>query len=97
MKSTNDIRYFLSKLLLKLYGAFDRYAFVEFGSAEVCKAARGRLATTQYKGKELIVDFVGEVFSPDIPLLPRWSPFGDFGPQKLILVPIFLSKSPFHA
>merc|ERR1712130_1095424 len=44
VKSTNDIR----------------YAFVEFGSAEECKAARGRLATTQYKGKELIVDFVGE-------------------------------------
>jgi len=44
VKSTNDIR----------------YAFLEFGSAEECKAARGRLATTQYKGKELIVDFVGE-------------------------------------
>merc|ERR1712088_1278038 len=44
VKSTNDIR----------------YAFVEFGSTEECKAARGRLATTQYKGKELIVDFVGE-------------------------------------
>ena len=38
-----------------------RYAFVEFGSTEECKAARGRLATTQFKGKELIVDFVGEV------------------------------------
>merc|ERR1712223_1654803 len=25
-----------------------------------CKAARGKLATTQFKGKELIVDFVGE-------------------------------------
>ena len=35
---------------------------MEFESAEECKAARGRLATTQYKGKELIVDFVGEVF-----------------------------------
>merc|ERR1712192_348184 len=44
VKSTNDIR----------------YAFLEFGSADECKAARGRLATTQYKGKELIVDFVGE-------------------------------------
>jgi len=44
VKSTNDIR----------------YAFLEFESAEECKAARGRLATTQYKGKELIVDFVGE-------------------------------------
>merc|ERR1719397_1002173 len=44
VKSTNDIR----------------YAFLEFGSAEECKAARGRLATTLYKGKELIVDFVGE-------------------------------------
>ena len=38
-----------------------RYAFLEFGSAEECKAARGKLATSQYKGKELIVDFVGEV------------------------------------
>ena len=39
---------------------------MEFESAEECKAARGRLATTQYKGKELIVDFVGEVFLADI-------------------------------
>ena len=63
VKSTNDIRYFLSKLLLQLFTkASARYAFLEFGSAEECKAARGRLATTQYKGKELIVDFVGEVF-----------------------------------
>ena len=38
-----------------------RYAFVEFGSSDECKAARGKLATTQFKGKELIVDFVGEV------------------------------------
>merc|ERR1719474_2043777 len=43
VKSTNDIR----------------YAFVEFGSSDECKAARGKLATTQFKGKELIVDFVG--------------------------------------
>ena len=38
-----------------------RYAFVEFGNSDECKAARGKLATTQFKGKELIVDFVGEV------------------------------------
>ena len=43
-----------------------RYAFVEFGSTEECKAARGRLATTQFKGKELIVDFVGEVRNDNI-------------------------------
>merc|ERR1712013_933401 len=44
VKSTNDIR----------------YAFVEFENSDECKAARGKLATTQFKGKELIVDFVGE-------------------------------------
>ena len=49
--------------------ALDRYAFLEFESAEECKAARGRLATTQYKGKELIVDFVGEVFFAEYSLL----------------------------
>ena len=38
-----------------------RYAFVEFENSDECKAARGKLATTQFKGKELIVDFVGEV------------------------------------
>ena len=43
-----------------------RYAFVEFGSTEECKAARGRLATTQFKGKELIVDFVGEVRNDNV-------------------------------
>ena len=42
---------------------------MEFGSAEECKAARGRLATTQYKGKELIVDFVGEVSTTSV-LIP---------------------------
>merc|ERR1712013_531276 len=44
VKSTNDIR----------------YAFAEFENSDECKAARGKLATTQFKGKELIVDFVGE-------------------------------------
>ena len=80
VKSTNDIRYFLSKSLLQLFTkASARYAFLEFGSAEECKAARGRLATTQYKGKELIVDFVGEVlllqitFTVDLlPNLTKW-------------------------
>ena len=43
-----------------------RYAFVEFGSTEECQAARGRLATTQFKGKELIVDFVGEVRNDNV-------------------------------
>merc|ERR1719233_2356434 len=36
------------------------YAFVEFGGPEECKAAKNKLATTQYKGKEVYVDFVGE-------------------------------------
>merc|ERR1719233_2093498 len=36
------------------------YAFVEFGDPEECKAAKNKLATTQYKGKEVYVDFVGE-------------------------------------
>jgi len=37
-----------------------RYAFVEFGSSEECKAAHKKLATTQFAGKEVVVDFVGE-------------------------------------
>jgi len=36
------------------------YAFVEFGNPEECKEAHKKLSTTLYKGKELIVDFVGE-------------------------------------
>jgi len=36
------------------------YAFVEFGNPEECKAAKNKLSTTQFKGKELYVDFVGE-------------------------------------
>ena len=61
VKSTNDIRFRITFFLSRILKVCRRYAFVEFGSAEECKAARGRLATTQYKGKELIVDFVGEV------------------------------------
>lgn len=36
------------------------YAFLEFEDQEACKEAKNRLATTQYKGKEVYVDFVGE-------------------------------------
>jgi len=36
------------------------YAFVEFGSEADCKAAKTKLGTTQFKGSELYVDFVGE-------------------------------------
>jgi len=36
------------------------YAFLEFGSPDECKAAYTKLQTTQFKGKELVVDFVGE-------------------------------------
>merc|ERR1712096_340419 len=36
------------------------YAFLEFGDAEECKNAKNKLATTQFKGKEIYVDFVGE-------------------------------------
>jgi len=36
------------------------YAFIEFGDAEECKSAKNKLATTQFKGNELVVDFVGE-------------------------------------
>lgn len=36
------------------------YAFVEFGNEAECKAAKNKLATTQYEGSELFVDFVGE-------------------------------------
>jgi len=36
------------------------YAFIEFGNEEECKSAKNKLSTTQYKGKELYVDFVGE-------------------------------------
>ena len=62
VRSTNEIRYrIITFFLSRILKVCPRYAFVEFGSAEECKAAKGRLATTQYKGKELIVDFVGEV------------------------------------
>merc|ERR1719470_521982 len=36
------------------------YAFIEFGDLEECKAAKNKLATTQFKGNEVYVDFVGE-------------------------------------
>jgi len=36
------------------------YAFLEFGNPEECKAAKNKLSTKQFKGKELYVDFVGE-------------------------------------
>merc|ERR1719470_36824 len=36
------------------------YAFLEFGDLEECKAAKKKLATTQFKGNEVYVDFVGE-------------------------------------
>jgi len=36
------------------------YAFVEFGSEAECKNAKNKLATTQFQGSELFVDFVGE-------------------------------------
>ena len=36
------------------------YAFAEFGSEADCKAAKLKLGTTQFKGSELYVDFVGE-------------------------------------
>jgi len=36
------------------------YAFVEFGSEADCKNAKNKLATTQFQGSELFVDFVGE-------------------------------------
>jgi len=36
------------------------YAFIEFGDLEECKAAKNKLATTQFKGDELFLDFVGE-------------------------------------
>merc|ERR1712128_284448 len=35
------------------------YAFLEFGNTEECKAAKNKLATTQFKGNEVYVDFVG--------------------------------------
>merc|ERR1712013_689647 len=36
------------------------YAFIEFGGSEECKAAKNKLSTSQFKGNELYVDFVGE-------------------------------------
>lgn len=36
------------------------YAFIEFGDIEECKAAKDILNTTQFKGSEVYVDFVGE-------------------------------------
>jgi len=35
------------------------YAFLEFGNTEECKAAKNKLATTQFKGNEVYVDLVG--------------------------------------
>jgi len=35
------------------------YAFLEFGNTEECKAAKNKLATTQFKENEVYVDFVG--------------------------------------
>merc|ERR1712129_406221 len=35
------------------------YAFLEFGNTEECKSAKNKLATTQFKGDEVYVDFVG--------------------------------------
>merc|ERR1740131_310697 len=37
-----------------------KYAFVEFENEEICIKAKNRLTTTQFKGKEIYVDFVGE-------------------------------------
>ena len=36
------------------------YAFVEFANESECEAAKKRLATTQFQGTEIFVDFVGE-------------------------------------
>ena len=38
------------------------YVFVEFGSEAECKAAKIKLATTQFQGSELFVDFLAEFF-----------------------------------
>jgi len=37
------------------------YAFVEFGDPEECKTAKNKISTSQFKGKEIFVDFVGEM------------------------------------
>jgi len=37
-----------------------KFAFIEFENEEICQKAKTKLTTTQFKGKELFVDFVRE-------------------------------------
>ena len=47
------------------------YAFVEFDSTEECKAAKDELAATKFKGKDMVVDFVGENSTKKITSKPK--------------------------
>jgi len=57
----SDIKFVRAPRLSTKKGGEDgiTYAFLEFSDEETCKSAKNRLATTQYQGKELYVDFVG--------------------------------------
>jgi len=57
-----DIKFVRAPRLATKKGGKDgiRFAFVEFNDEEACKSAKTKLDATQYKGKELFVDFVGE-------------------------------------
>jgi len=57
----SDIKFVRAPRLATKKGGKDgiRFAFVEFIDEETCKSAKEKLATTEYKGKQVFVDFVG--------------------------------------
>merc|ERR1711915_344250 len=56
----SDIKFVRTPRTAAKKGDSYSYAFVEFASQEECKEAKDKLSTTQFKGTELYVDFVGE-------------------------------------
>jgi len=56
----SDIKFVRTPRTAAKKGDSYSYAFVEFASQEECKEAKNKLSTTQFKGTELYVDFVGE-------------------------------------
>ena len=56
----SDIKFVRTPRTATKKGNSYSYAFVEFATQEECKEAKYKLSTTQFKGTELYVDFVGE-------------------------------------
>merc|ERR1711915_349778 len=56
----SDIKFVRTPRTAAKKGDSYSYAFVEFANQEECKEAKNKLSTTQFKGTELYVDFVGE-------------------------------------